>query len=413
VIGGHSLIAQPLATGYQYSIALDSDGGTIYAWGYNTNGELGDNSTNSRWIPVTVTTSGALSGKTITAVATGNYHTVALDSDGKVYAWGWNSSGQLGDNSTTTSSVPVAVTTSGALSGKTITAITTGVTHTVALDSDGKIYAWGDNDNGQLGDNSTTNSSVPVAVTTSGALSGKTITAIAAGTDYTIALDSDGKVYAWGDNSSGQLGDNSTTDSSVPVAVTTSGALSGKTITAVAGGTKHSLALDSDGKVYAWGWNSSGQLGNNSTTDSSVPVAVTTSGALSGKTITAVAQGSHSRHTVALDSDGKIYAWGINSSGQLGNNSTSTSSVPVAVTTSGALSGKTIRALAAGADHTIALASDSTVYAWGENNYGHLGDNSTTDSSVPVQVLGVGGSGYLTLASPLFHPYHWLQTTAP
>ena len=324
-------------------------------------------------------------------VSGGMYHTAALDSDGKVYAWGWNDYGQLGDNSNTESHVPVEVDASDALSGKTITAIAAGYYHTIALDSEGKVYAWGDNGYGQLGNNSTTHSNIPVAVNISGVLSGKTITAIAAGTFHTVALDSDEKIYAWGWNKFGQLGDNTTTNSNVPIAVNTSGVLSGKTITVIAAGCRHTVALDSDGKVYAWGDNEYGQLGDNSTSDSHVP----TSGVLSDKTITAIATGVF--HTVALDSDGKIYAWGANAYGQLGDNSTTRSHVPVEVVASGVLSGKTITAIATGHYHTLALDSEGKVYTWGYNNYGQLGDNSTTNSSVPVKVLGVGGVGEIAL----------------
>jgi hypothetical protein len=222
---------------------------------------------------VAVDISGVLSGKTITAVTAGQFHSVALSSEGNIYAWGSNNHGQLGDNSTTGSKIPVAVDMSGVLYSKTITAVTAGIIHTVALASDGSVYSWGSNTNyGQLGNNSTTNSWVPVAVDVNGVLSGKTITAIAGGGYHTVALASDGSIYTWGNNSSGQLGNNSTTNSSVPVAVDMSGVLLGKTIIAVAAGGYHSVALASDGSVYTWGYNDYGQLGNNSATNSSVPV---------------------------------------------------------------------------------------------------------------------------------------------
>ena len=214
--------------------------------------------------------------------------------------------------------------------------------------------AWGSNSDGQLGNNSTTHSGGGlVAVDTSGVLSGKTIVAVAAGGRHSLALCSDGTMAAWGWNHRGQLGNNSTTDSSVPVAVVTSGVLAGKTIIAVTAGDFHSLALCSDGTLAAWGWNGGGQLGNNSTTDSSVPVAVDRSGVLSGKMVVAVATGSS--HSLALCSDGTTAAWGRNDTGQLGNNSTTDSNVPVAVDTSGVLAGKTVIAVTAGDYHSLAL----------------------------------------------------------
>ena len=178
-----------------------------------------------------VYTGGVLSGKTLTQIVAGFSHTCALDSSGAAYCWGLNSSGQLGNNSVTQSLVPVAVTTSGVLSGKTLTQITAGNAHTCALDSSGAAYCWGANGNGQLGNNTTTRSLVPVAVTTSGVLSGETLTQITGGSAHTCALDSTGAAYCWGANGNGQLGNSSTTQSLVPVAVTTSGVLSGKTLT--------------------------------------------------------------------------------------------------------------------------------------------------------------------------------------
>jgi alpha-tubulin suppressor-like RCC1 family protein len=338
---------------------------------------LGNNSTTQSLVPVAVDTSSVLNGLTISQIAAGEYHTCALAS-GKVYCWGHNEDGQLGNNSTTDSSVPVAVDTSGVLNNLTIDQITAGADHACAL-SGGKAYCWGHNRSGALGNNSTTYSLVPVAVDTSGVLNSLTIDQITAGGYHTCAL-SEGKAYCWGRNNNGQLGNNSTTYSLVPVAVDTSGVLNGLTVTQIDGGGNHTCALAS-GKAYCWGYNNYGALGNNSTTNSLVPVAVVTNGVLSGLTVDQLDGGLH---TCALAS-GKVYCWGYNSNGQLGNNSTSNSRVPVAVDTSGVLNGLTIDQIAAGWHHTCALASGK-VYCWGYNYEGQLGNNSTTQSLVPVAV---------------------------
>jgi alpha-tubulin suppressor-like RCC1 family protein len=174
----------------------------------------------------------------------------------------------------------------------------------------------------------------------------KSFTQVSAGHDHSLALASDGTIYAWGMGSDGQLGNGTTTNSTVPVAVTTTGTpMAGKTITSISAGYYHSLALASDGTVYAWGGGSDGQLGNSTTADSSVPVAVTTSGTpMSGKTITAISAGYS--HSLVLASDGTVYAWGLGTNGRLGNSSSSSSNKPVAVTTSSTpMSGKTITAI--------------------------------------------------------------------
>ena len=196
-----------------------------------------------------------------------------------------------GAGTTTQRDTPVAVDTSGVLSGKFITAISAYPAGCLALASDGTVYGWGSNGNGQLGDGSTTHRHTPVALDMTGVLSGKTITAIEAGQAGALALASNGRIYAWGYNAYGQLGDGTTTQRTTPVAVSTAGVLSGKTITAISMGL-HSLALSSDGDLYSWGYNASGQLGDGTTTDRTTPVAVTTSGVLSGKTITAISAAS-------------------------------------------------------------------------------------------------------------------------
>ncbi len=354
------------------------------AWGYNYYGQLGNNTKINGLLPGNVLSTGVLSGKTVIAVSGGNNHSLALCSDGTLASWGLNAVGELGNNSNTDSLVPVLVNTSGALSGKTVIAIAAGVRHSLALCSDGTLVAWGFNGFGELGINNNTNSSVPVAVTTSGALSGKSVVAISAGVYFSAALCSDGTVATWGTNSEGQLGNGTTTFSLVPVAVTTSGLLSGKTVISLSTGYSHCLALCSDGTLASWGWNINGQLGINSTTRSLAPVAVDTSGVLSGKTVLAVsAAGTNS---LVLCSDGTLASWGKNTNGELGNNSTINSPVPVAVTTSGFLSGKTVIDVKMGGGHSLALCADGTLATWGDNSTGQLGINSTTKSLVPVAV---------------------------
>ncbi len=370
-----------------HNVSIHSDG-TLYSWGNNTSGQLGDNSETQRTTPVPVYTSGVLNGKSITDVSAGWYHSVALDSDGKLYAWGDNTNGQLGDNSTTSSSVPVTVNTSGVLNGKTITAIAAGVDHTLALDSDGKVYAWGDNTSGQLGDGSNSESEIPVAVSTSGILSTKTITAIAIGFYFSVALDSDGKVYTWGYNASGQLGNNSTTDSNVPVAVNTSGVLSGKTITAITAGNSHCLILDNAGSLFSWGANNDGQLGNGTYAADSVAITVNMTGVLSGKSINTISTGRY--HSIALDSDGKVYSWGLNGSGNLGDASYTKRTTAVAVDVSGVLAGDIVNDIAGGSSHCLALGSDGAVYSWGLGTSGQLGVGSTSNSNIPVRVQSGG-----------------------
>jgi alpha-tubulin suppressor-like RCC1 family protein len=298
-------------------------------------------------------------------IACGAWHTLALKkNDESLYAWGRNEYGQLGVDDKTDSLTPKEV---GSLSG--IVAVAAGRSHTVALDSGGKVYTWGDNEFGQLGDGTNEDRLTPKEVDS---LSG--VVAVAAGYTHTIALTSGGLVYTWGHNHFGQLGNNSTADSNVPVPVTQVTDFS--EIVAVAAGRYHSVALKkSDGTVWSWGGNEYGQLGDETKTDRLTPVQVTD---LSG--VEAVAAGY--LYTVALESSGAVYAWGRNYFGQLGDETKIDRLTPVQVHY---LSG--VEAVAAGYAHTVALKSDGTAYAWGYNVYGQLGDGTKTDRLKPVRVV--------------------------
>jgi hypothetical protein len=277
---------------------------------------------------------------TFTQVLAGDNHSLALGSDGNAYAWGDNSFGQLGNNSTIPSPVPVLVSAGEVPAGVTFAELSPSDFHSLALGSDGNAYAWGDNDFGQLGNNSFTDSLVPVLVSAGEVPGGVTLTSVSAGYIHSLALGSDGNAYAWGDNDVwGALGNNSFTDSSVPVLVLAGDVPGGVTLTSVSAGAHYSLAAGSDGNTYAWGSNSYGQLGNNSATLSPerVPVRVSAGAVPDGVTLLSVLAGCC--HSLALGSDGNAYTWGFNGGGRLGNNSTTASSVPVEVERSVVISG--------------------------------------------------------------------------
>ena len=329
------------------------------AWGSNYYGYLGNNSSTNSSTPVLVDRSGVLAGKTVIAIAAGEDHNLVLCSDGSMATWGSNGDSQLGTSSAPgyNSAVPVLVDATGALAGRTVIAITCGGSHNLALCSDGAIVAWGNNGGGQLGNNKTTDSRAAVLVDRSGVLAGRQVVAIAAGSAHSMALCSDGALAAWGSNGSGAVGDNSMTNRMAPVWVSTTGALAGKTIIAIAGGDGHSLALCSNGALAAWGANYYGQLGNGTTGSSGTgyPVLVNRSGVLSGKTLSAVSGGYY--HSVALCADGSVAAWGYNGIGQLGNLGSTTSSVPVVTNTSALRAGEIITALTSGcaSSHNLAI----------------------------------------------------------
>ena len=378
------ILGKQSSASFYHSCAIALNG-RAYCWGSGNSGKLGNGSTASSRVPVAVNTSGVLAGKTIKQISAGENHTCAIASDNRAYCWGSNKNGQLGNGSTADSNVPVAVNMSGALAGKTIKQMSVEFSTSCVVASDNRAYCWGSNKNGQLGNGSTADSRVPVAVNTSGVLVGKTIKEVTTGGFHTCALDTSSKMYCWGLNSSGRLGGGLTSIlSNVPVAVNMSGALAGKTIKQMSTGYSSTCAIASDNRAYCWGSGNNGQLGNGSTADSRVPVAVNTSGVLVGKTIKQILAGGD--HGCVVASDDKMYCWGLNNNGELGNNSSVNSSVPVAVNADGVLAGKTIRQMSAGFSSTCAVDSGYGIYCWGYNSNGQLGNNSTNNSRVPTYV---------------------------
>jgi alpha-tubulin suppressor-like RCC1 family protein len=371
IVGFNGTIAT--AEGATHTLALHADG-TVWAWGDNSSGQLGVNSTTSSPAPVQV--SGINDAVAVTA---GSGFSLALQADGSVWAWGNNSAGQLGDGSTVNRLVPVPA---KGVAG--VMAVAAGTDFAYALASDGTVWAWGADGHGQLGDNSTTGTSTPAKIAN---LSG--IVQIAAGNAHGLALDASQNVWTWGANGSGQLGNTTTTDSGIPAQ------LASFTAQMVAAGGSHSLAIQ-DGGVLAWGLNSSGQLGDGTTTNRLSPVWV--SALPSGTNVIDIGGGQ--THSTALDQTGTIYTWGDNSTGQLGNGGTTNSSAATAMSGLPVVLGISTGSQAS---HTFTLEANGSLWGWGLNTSGQLEDGTSTTQLSPVQALGTGVSG-ATLSFTLVEP---------
>jgi alpha-tubulin suppressor-like RCC1 family protein len=307
-------------------------------------------------------------GSVVDRIAT-KTHTVYAKRDGTLWAWGKNDDGQLGDGTKTSRSTPVKI-----IGVSNVKSVAAGYDHTVVLTTDGKVYTCGNNSNGQLGDGSTTGRTTPAQVASTDI---SNIQAIDAGYKYTIALRSDGTIWTWGYNNKGQLGNNTQTDIYTPQQVA---ALSGSVMASIAAGYNHALSVRNDGTVWAWGNNDNGQLGNNTTTDSLVPVQVsdlTTASDITAGTL----------YSLALLNDGSVRAWGHNALGELGDGTTTNRSTPVQV-----LNLASTTSIVAGHDHAVARLTNGTVWTWGDNSNGQLGDNSKTGRTTPQQVSTLSGA---------------------
>lgn len=362
ILGGVATTsAQSLGCGGWHSLGICSDS-TVKAFGENATGQIGNGNTIDQATPVTVA---GLSG--IIAVSGGGdqleAHSMALKANGTVWCWGSNLYGGLGNASAMGTFVTAPV---QALILTGAKAISAGGWHSVALKNDGTVWAWGWNGDGQLGDGTTVDKSIPTQVP-----SLTNVTKIAAGTYHTLALKNDGTVWAWGDNVSGQLGNGTTgSDRNTPVQV--NGLAN---VVAITAGRFFSMAVKNDGSVWTWGQNLYGQLGNGNTTDSNVPVQV------NGLTdITSAVAASGAFHAHALKNDGTVWSWGRNTYGNLGNNTLINSSVPVLMTNFTSPMG-----MAAGTNFSLFYKSDGSMWGIGRNASGQLGNATVTQRNVAFQ----------------------------
>lgn len=366
--------------------------GTARAWGKNEAGQLGDGTTVPQWRPVSTLSAEGGPLANIVSLANGSYHTLALDADGTVWASGYNAFGQLGDGTTFQRSIPVQVLTPEGSPLNGIIAVAAGSYHSLALDADGNVYAWGMNASGQLGDGGTTPQSFSVSARIGG------VVAIAAGGNHSLALRSDGTAWAWGDNGNGQLGDSlrePEVQSSVPVQV---GDL--RDLVAIAAGSQHSLALRNDGVVWAWGYNGEGELGDGTTISRSFPALVRESSAVTTPLSNIVEITSGGFHSMARRADGGVWTWGGNYWGQIGDGTIAHRSFPVPVTLADGSSLSDAVAISALSGSSVAIRStdfdldgtpESTVWTWGYNVGGQLGDGTDTNRWNPVAVLTATG----------------------
>jgi alpha-tubulin suppressor-like RCC1 family protein len=389
-----------VSAGASHSVAIRSNG-TLWAWGGNSLSQVGDGTTNNWTAPVQISIA-----TNWTRVACGGSFTLALRSDGSLWGWGFNASSQLGLGNTTTQTVPVQI--GSATDWQSISA---GSAHSLAIKTDGSLWAWGFNSSGQIGNGTLTNVTTPVRIGTAtdwAEVSGGTAMSLArkndgtvwawghgstwegispraltlaastgaswqqltAGSAHQLALRSDGTLWAWGQGISNQIGDGTSTDRRAPVQIGTA-----TTWTQVTAGSFHSAAVREDGTLWAWGTNTNSQLGDGTTSSRTSPTQIGTA-----TDWAFVDAGSATTH--AIKTSGTLWATGFNSNGQIGDGSTTSRASYVQVG-----SDTNWRTVSSGlGSHTLGLKTDGTLWAWGSNTFGQLGDGTTTQRTSPIQI---------------------------
>ena len=403
-VGGSGVLSniKQVSGGIYLSIFLDNSG-NIYSCGTNNEGQLGINSAGYSCIPLQFLGVGGTGILTNINLATGGYgFSLFLDNSGNVYGCGNNENGQLGDDTTIerTTLVQVLGGASGTEFLSNIKQTSGGYDFSLFLDNSGNVYACGNNDDGQLGDGTNTESETPVQVL--GGASGtefiSNIKQVATGGYYSLFLDNSGNVYACGNNENGALGNNTTENSNTPVQVLGVGGegfLSN--IKQIAAGSYFSLFLDNSGNVYGCGYNYDGELGDGTNIDTTTPVQVLgVNGIDFLSNIKQIVAADYS--SIFLDNSGNVYACGYNFDGELGNGTSTDSNIPVQVL--GGASGteflSNINQIAACYSSSLFLDNSGNVYSCGYNEEGELGDNTITKRYTPVQVVGLGGSGFIS-----------------
>jgi alpha-tubulin suppressor-like RCC1 family protein len=344
-----------ISAGTSHTCAVDNEGGA-FCWGMGNFGRLGNGSTSSSNLPVAVS-----GGMGFSLVSAGNTHSCGLTTSNEAYCWGSGAAGRLGNGGSVSSPVPVAV--AGSLTFSTLSA---GVNVTCGITPSGVAHCWGMGGNGELGNGTITFSESPVAV--EGSL---TFSSLSSGSTHVCGIAALGAVYCWGNGGGGRLGDGLFTSSAVPVALA-----GGIEFTAISAGEAHSCGMSVTGQAYCWGAGGSGQLGDGSFATSGVPIAVAGTYAFKSISVGSV-------HSCGLATTGEAYCWGNGGGGRLGDGSGASNGQPVAVA-----GGLTFVAIDAGGAHTCAITNDERFFCWGTGTIGQLGNGALLNSLVPVEVAG-------------------------
>jgi uncharacterized repeat protein (TIGR02543 family) len=325
-----------------YHSGVITEDGSLYMWGGNWAGQLGDGTTEDKFNPVKVLDD-------VESVSLGTDHSAAITKDGSLYMWGNNSFGELGDGTTENKLSPIKVM-------DDVVAVSLGSGYSGAITKAGSLYMWGFNFRGQLGDGTTEDKLSPVKVMDK-------VVSVSLGGACSGAITEDGSLYMWGFNFRGQLGDGTTVDKHSPVKIMND-------VVSVSLGDDHGGAITEDSSLYMWGYNYDGELGDGTTEDKLSPVKVLDD-------VVSISLGGC--HSGATTEDGSLYMWGYNECGEIGDGTTEDKLSPIKVLGD-------VVSMSFGNEHSGAITEDGSLYMWGRNVFGGVGDGTTVDRYTPVKI---------------------------
>lgn len=340
-----------LSLGGGHGAIIKTDG-SLWMWGQNHRGQLGDGTTAEKHAPVKIMDN-------VKSVSLGNSHSAAIKTDGSLWIWGDNWYGVLGLGSLTSSQhSPVKLM-------DNVKNVSLGLFHSAAIKTDGSLWMWGDTYSGILGDGETSGKDIPVKIMDN-------VKSVSLGSAHSAAIKMDGSLWAWGNNEYGQLGDGTTADKYLPVKIMDN-------MKSVSLGPFHSAAIKIDGSLYVWGNNSSGQLGDGTTANKDTPVKIMDN-------VNNVSLGGSSwlgYHSAAIKSDGSLWMWGDNRCGQLGDETTDGKRTPIKIMDN-------VKYISLGGTiFSAAIKEDGSIWTWGQNQYGQLGDGTTENKHVPIRISSI------------------------
>ncbi len=337
-----------IEVGGYHTLALDKDN-NLWAWGSNKNGQLGDGTTTNKTSPTKIET-----GITFVQLSAGHTHSAGIDNEGKLWTWGYNSWGSLGDGTTTQKAKPTKI-----MKDKTFKKVIASDYSTLAIDINDEIWYWGR----YYGSNSSM-AYIPQK------LDFKIEYSLISGNSHYLFLDKQNKLWSWGSNYNGELGDGTTTQRTNPAQI-----MSEKQFTQVSAGDRFSLAIDEEGKIWSWGSNYCGQLGDGTVTGKTTPVQINMETQF-------IQISTGYQHSIAIDNEGNLWTWGRNKEGQLGDGTTNNRAVPQKI-----MNGTKFKRVYAREYSSLALDVNGNLWSWGENVDSVLGDGTTADRRLtPVQI---------------------------